>query len=103
MPEILTDRLRHIDALFAERVLGLKIVTAHRYTRSIDAAWGGVTKHSWFGGVEGPFAENNDYLATVYADRSEAPFVKDAAHPAEALVLACLRAVGCTEAEIEGE
>jgi hypothetical protein len=126
----MTDRLRRLDALFAERVLGCKVrwrelsdgepecdcaVAAHDvkdergdaigrllpYTRSLDAAWEGAKRGDWFIGVEGPFADSNVYLATIHTDCSETGFHEEADHPAEALVLACLRAVGVDESELE--
>lgn len=123
----MSDRLRRLDALFAERVLGR--VTGHSdiiepgkgfrdgwwwsypegtghilmeggrnpvplYTRSLDAAW--EASSHW------PIIEL--YLSPrgvhVEVERDGYEDMGDASHPAEALVLACLRAVGCTEEEL---
>ena len=104
---------RKLDALFAERVLGwthhpggcaesdpdcmLDSFGDHRYagyyTTSLDAAWEGVEKLGWQYvdldclSASGTWMVNNEY--------------NQAKDPAEALVLACLRAVGVTKAEIE--
>lgn len=110
------DRLRRLDALFAERVLGHDIFDwteqpVHgvdywsrmvagplpKYTRRLDLAWEGATEYRE---VAGPFAEDGLFRATTYTDEPT-PFVGTADHPAEALVLACLRAVGCSEEELQ--
>ena len=130
------DRLRRLDALFAERVMGHTIQPAHRsmtsydggppvvvgesatgdygcyygsiprYTQSIDAAWEGLqTIHLdrseirkitlWDDTSEG----SKPYHASVWGAKSGGHGYAD--HPAEALVLACLRAVGCSEEEMK--
>lgn len=152
------DRLRRLDALFAERVLGCKVrrdgwTTANMdwtspearkiggnvplkpaeecevacgcdgnphsnhdvtkpdcaesidlayYTRSLDAAWSGLAKF----GYEVNFSRLNGadtwkcYLLfddEKLSDQQSRCF----AHPAEALVLACLRACGVSEEEMK--
>lgn len=132
------DRLRRLDALFAERVLGCKVVydwslpnkdhdpgcgcngNPHSnsntalgdtgswdlayYTRSLDAAWeGGLFCHVSYS--DNPAMPK--YLAmasTGGRDRQRGePFAtgegRSDDHPAEALVLACLLAVGVSEDE----
>ena len=133
------DRLRRLDALFAEKVLGCKVQDrplgpecrcectdvfggSHphgglvhgtdpkicRYTRSLDAAWLSPPLFDigvWHLSVvtqEGPCGP---YRGLVTLERSDQPGgsttrAATASHPAEALVLACLRAVGCTEDEL---
>ena len=131
-------RLRRLDALFAEMVMGHTIQPAHRgltayddgppvvvgesatgdfgclygpiprYTRSLDAAWLSPPLFDigvWHLSVvtqEGPCGP---YRGLVTLERSDQPGgsttgAATASHPAEALVLACLRAVGCTEDEL---
>lgn len=76
------------------------------YTTSLDAAWEGVEKTGW-GEVTGPFAgraPDRRYQADI--QRSDSPHPESwitttAPHPALAIVLACLRAVGTSEEEIE--
>ncbi len=112
-----TDRLRRLDALFAERVLGLivedgRIATGRtypphhkdlpHYTRSLDAAWE-ATNDGWCcRQVNGDF--NFVYAAEVVRHHGHGDHEKFTAqaecHPAEALVLACLRAVGVPEDEL---
>ena len=103
-------RLRRLDALFAERVLKNDIrddmcITPH-YTRSLDAAGEGLqTIHLdrseirkitlWDDTSEG----SKPYHASVWGAKSGGHGYAD--HPAEALVLACLRAVGCSEEEMK--
>lgn len=112
------DRLRRLDALFAERVLQLTIhempmLSIHtgewtresmltvdgasfplpRYTRSLDAAWEGAMALG-----KGVDVKSGDSL---HCARIGAGPVVFSNHPAEALVLACLRAVGCTEEELK--
>ena len=128
-------RLRRLDALFAEGVMGCKVIfgaysvdgqkrgecgcpghkhgewdesdmshypTLPHYTRSLDAAWEGAetlckrTGPPEVGLVGLRFGGASDlaYHATVSGTPVGAP------HPAEALVLACLRAVGCSEEEL---
>ena len=129
----MTDRLRRLDALFAERVLGHTIQPDHRgmtaydggppvvvgesatgdygcsygsiphYTRSLDAAWT-ATNDGWCcRQVNGDF--NFIYAAEVVRHKGHGEHEKFTAqaegHPSEALVLACLRAVGCTEEEMK--
>ena len=117
------DRLRRLDALFAEKVLGCpapicaceywpggqrmadgvawccacKRPHADPYTRSLDAAWVGAAEH--FPIIELHMAPRAiPFHAEVERDGFES--MDDADHPAEALVLACLRAVGCSEEEL---
>jgi hypothetical protein len=125
----MNDRLRRLDALFAEKVLGLAITVMPtksvytdtwerlpfislpecpmlelpRYTRSLDAAWDGalaIAKRDI--GLLFEKTHSEPYYAAIDSH----PKKKDwkggaAAHPAEALVLACLRAVGCKEEELK--
>jgi hypothetical protein len=101
---------RKLDALFAERVLGLTVhhsigyevhpnltlppVPLRSYTTSLDAAW----PHGWsFVGVEG---NPDDYCATVREEDFGEEFVGKAETPALALVIAMCRARGITEREI---
>src|SRR5262245_13236104 len=91
-----TDRLRKLDALFAEKVLGWNAWDRDthaipEYTRSLDAAWEGARKL----GLVVHMAQGNYGYPTEASDWSGC-----AAHPAEALVLACLRAVGASEEEL---
>jgi hypothetical protein len=116
----MTDRLRKLDALFAEKVLGrvflddgsgnlFEASDGHKgdalphYTRSLDAAWWGAMYY---------LGHNVELWSLDFADsggneptwtiRGGKVFKKDedwevegeAEHPAEALVIACLRAVG---------
>ncbi len=114
-----TDRLRRLDALFAERVLGNTEEHASftsschvcggdsshlpRYTRSLDAAWEGAKQRGLAFGIE-TVGEDWSCRACIGARHSyvmEMPqYEATAPHPAEALVLACLRAVGVSEEEI---
>ena len=122
------DRLRRLDALFAERVMGHTIPPAHRsmtsydggppvvvgesatgdyccyygsiprYTQSLDAVWAGAAEH--FPIIEISMEPRSiPFHAEVERDGFES--MDDADHPAEALVLACLRAVGCSEEEMK--
>jgi len=91
--------------MFAERVLKNDIrddmcITPH-YTRSLDAAWEGVTKLNLYNVL---FEDRPTHPAITevflnYADGG-GEYRSYGDHPAEALVLACLRAVGCTEDEL---
>lgn len=136
----MTDRLRRLDALFAEKVFGYateRFRVTHpgtsadgwaltgkqrggdillpyprplpQYTRSLDAAWEGAQRLRLV-----TLYQYGDVSVEISDDRLDGPsacihcpglgqsFRGDSqAHPAEALVLACLRAVGCTEKEIE--
>ena len=116
----MTDRLRRLDVLFADKVLGKRFpVMIHEgepcaicgtdlhstppYTRSLDAAWEGATSKFKFVQVGDTHGEPYGCCAIVLVDRLAASGFYDgifAPHPAEALVLACLRAVGCTEEEL---
>ena len=126
------SRLRRLDQLFAERVLGIKphkqipcpdykpgdtmsCAVYHyeghhlgwicpHYTRSLDAAWEGLLAASerhvdtfscgWR--VDECWGKpHRDCMALIGAGAPSWAF-----HPAEALVLACLRAVGCSEEEL---
>jgi hypothetical protein len=144
--------LRRLDALFAERVLGLKVdhpkaaiyisgqpprdlwfytgpgeleLALPHYTTSLDAAWEGVEKltvKSVVGEPErGDFflldrlgyrcceadedGVHGQYRVTLQVRDNETDKLDwihvTADHPALAIVLACLRAVGVTEQEIE--
>lgn len=135
-------RLRRLDALFAEKVLGCAIrrgelggvgcgceseahttdggIALPSYTRSLDAAWEGIhvlrhgdqlnAFHVTFcsAGNEHEWGDQNiihmsrkgwdvatDLDADGYLFNGD-----DCQHPAEALVLAVLRAVGCSEEEL---
>ena len=126
-------RLRRLDALFAERVLGCKIeydndgdpccrctldvlAAPHGqhdsdgpfwpeiqcYTRSLDAAWEGADRHGW--DVSLTTRGRLDMFTTVDVIGYESDthgHSREVAHPAEALVLACLRAVGVEESELQ--
>lgn len=142
----MTDRLRRLDALFAERVLGRQPATVSNsaeqfygdktycdgtccalykgptgqakceacggaylpsYTRSLDAAWEGIAaiqkRDEDIGQVHVGF-DISPFCEVIYGASTTAEFREDetdrAPHPAEALVLACLRAVGCSEEEL---
>jgi hypothetical protein len=116
-------RLRRLDALFAERVLGNTAYTSHekkytsschmcgndtsmlpKYTRSLDAAWEGMvkihldyseTRKIWDDTADG----SRPYGALIEGAKGSGYAKAD--HPAEALVLACLRAVGVGEEELK--
>ena len=126
------DRLRRLDALFAERVMGHTIQPAHRsmtsydggppvvvgesatgdygcyygsiprYTQSLDAVW--EATHEKFC-CRTLFSDYNYFhrvkvcLEDGTLDHQD--ITAEADHPAEALVLACLRAVGCSEEEMK--
>ena len=126
-------RLRRLDSLFAERVLGIRFIhlsngdevvesdgvyaTLPRYTRSLDAAWEGVEKLTadpkglivCLETGTSPMYEVNTMVGTqrwyfaAWGDYrpEECGETEYAAHPAEALVLACLRAVGVSEDELK--
>jgi len=142
-------RLRRLDALFAERVLGARVVKASAmgelppwcdpcctqyatvdgksftpftswppYTRSLDAAWEGFVRlraiaddpyrglsfhecpkgdscQGWFAGIFS--GDDGDDIIGPLGTACDG----HANHPAEALVLACLRAVGVEESELQ--
>ena len=133
---------RRLDALFAERVLGCKVIQYggdpccgctidhphgdwdnccemhHRrlspYTRSLDAVWEGLYDASGraesfnrFGAV---FSEGWRVIESTGKPHRDCNAIIGhtdtglnwSAHPAEALVIACLRAVGVSEEEIDG-
>jgi len=126
------DRLRRLDALFAERVLGCKVKWWQRakgdklepgcrcnsnsphgstdghgdmdpalaeFTRSLDAAWEGVGNNE----IQlGTLPHGKGWRCYYNPDWqcSGADFTTEADHPAEALVLACLKAIGCTEEDL---
>lgn len=120
-------RLRRLDALFSEKVLGLPLTddkhlivispptvspidphfgtsvykTVPTYTRSLDAAWEATHKKFCCRTL---FSHHDHYhrVKVCLADKSvdHADFRAEALHPAEALVLAGLRAVGCSEEEL---
>lgn len=105
-------RLRRLDVLFAERVLGLRFISlpngdrvvetdgiyssAPSYTRSLDAAWEGAT--SKYSTVDLSFHRGSSHVEIETSPGYED--MADASHPAEALVLACLRAMGVSEEEL---
>ena len=111
----MTDRLRRLDALFAERVLGLDVATIEdepephvwvdrdwillpHYTRSLDAAWEGARQYLQFPIIEICLGKRGVH---VEVERDGYEDMGDADHPAEALVLACLRACGVSEEELK--
>jgi hypothetical protein len=125
------DRLRRLDALFAEKVLGCpapicaceywpggqrmadgvawccacKRPHADPYTRSLDAAWEGARQHftgSVSIGVSSGYGPDGDSSKAHISEPMSCAIAAEALadHPAEALVLACLRAVGCSEEEL---
>jgi len=129
------DRLRKLDALFAEKVLGCKVgkmvtlvaTTSERdeplvcccygiprphgrpllpYTRSLDAAWEGAVKLQCGGHNLVMLRSDSEWradqlcYATVSSDDDPATDWTYCPHPAEALVLACLRAVGVKDDEL---
>jgi len=76
------------------------------YTRSLDAAWEGMQRihldYSEFRKVkfwDDTSDGSRPYHAEVYGSKGEGYACAD--HPAEALVLACLRAVGVEESELQ--
>jgi len=114
---------RKLDALFAEKVMGLKVETseagnwpcfAHddeggkywssvtEYSKSIDAAWKGVEKISDY---EVNILNCNDGLIEVqidkYNDGELCSFRETSTTPALALTKALLLAAGVSEAEID--
>ncbi len=125
---VAVDRLRRLDALFAERVLGCKVSDTgyacccndsprhcddecigggndlREYTRSLDAAWEGLMKFGWE--VELSRRETTDlWKCRLLFEGEHRESVSSGvfAHPAEALLLACLRAVGVSEEELNAE
>ncbi len=124
----MTTRARRLDALFAEYVIGHEVqgacsatvdyyetaehgsaavnesrftsmVPLRTYTRSLDAAWEGAEMLDqplslMWSSVQGCDVE----ISTT--DDQEFGVNAQASHPAEALVLACLRAVGVDEKEL---
>jgi hypothetical protein len=131
---------RHLDRLFAERVLGNKVAQfgdhadpfwlrskdgwamiqpgeehmrpLPNYVGSLDSAWPGVEKlrNEWV--IELRNLNHDTWLAELAQHRptglaEDDPYggrwfshVGESAHPAEALVLAALRAVGVTDEEM---
>ena len=153
--DAMTDRLRRLDSLFAERVLGRTVgffseklippghfyedgwwwshpknvghILAEggvnplpRYTRSLDAAWEGAVKVRERLAIYGnarltlELDDIDGFCVEIHSPGqgqklsrfasvsvlSYSSMVAGAFHPAEALVLACLKAVGCTEEEL---
>ena len=130
-------RLRRLDALFAERVMGCKVIfgaysvdgqkrgecgcpghkhgewdesdmshypTLPHYTRSLDAAWEGAQmRFDWWvlRKITSRGHPENDlfFIAEVGKRQEKGEYSAD--HPAEALVLASLRAVGVEESELQ--
>ena len=96
-------RLRRLDALFAERVMGVHnpglTWPLPPYTRSLDAAWEGATKLSYLSLSVAKMSSGIRADVSLESD-PECEFVESASHPAEALVLACLCAVGVEESEL---
>ena len=114
------DRLRRLDALFAERVMGhglgsdlggnMRWYNSKQepledlppYTQSLDAVW--EATHEKFC-CRTLFSDYNYFhrvkvcLEDGTLDHQD--ITAEADHPAEALVLACLRAVGCSEEEMK--
>ena len=111
-----TTRLRRLDALFAERVLGtydpqeMETAPGHvtadelpPYTRSLDAAWEGAANlrgELFSYGIELGWQDGLSVAVMVFP-RDGLRYSCSATHPAEALVLACLRAVGVEESELQ--
>ena len=99
-------RLRRLDALFAERVMGYPSPNMANgaqlpaFTRSLDAAWEGATKLSYLSLSVAKMSSGIRADVSLESD-PECEFVESASHPAEALVLACLRAVGVEESELQ--
>ena len=118
-------RLRRLDALFAERVLGCKVdcssatpycdcadpgkhggdndgLRLAHYTRSLDAAWEGAThlRGELFTYEIGMTWMDGSVRSMIRFPRDGVHHHADASHPAEALVLACLRAVGVGESDL---
>ena len=124
-------RLRRLDALFAERVLGCKVKWWQRakgdklepgcrcnsnsphgstdghgdmdpalaeFTCSLDAAWEGLKRHGEAFQLR-CFKDGTNVAKVDSREGREYGHLSDD-HPAEALVLACLRAVGCSEEEL---
>ena len=97
----MTDRLRRLNLLFHIRVLGRsdQETMVRGYCSSLGAVWEGVEKtrgeswdihlSSWAKEYTAGFGDCDALYHRATAD-----------HPAEALVLACLRAVGCSEEEL---
>jgi len=127
----LTDRLRRLDALFATKVLGhtitemqckslhtetwdrLPFITVGglplelpRYTRSLDAALAGIPRASATF-LTGPaitrirVVEGEECAVEMRSPCGRWGVKASAPHPAEALVIAALRAVGCSEEELK--
>lgn len=113
----MTDQLRRLDALFQERVVGREAAVSMiagitpnvpRYTRSLNAVWEGVELIGLACLMHSDNPTSPKYLARVSTLKREheiplTPFHLGEGrsdHPAEALVLACLRAVGCSEEEL---
>lgn len=123
-------RLRRLDALFAEKVLGktvaeqavtgplgetMRYLSADatyqndpfstilpHYTRSLDAAWEGAKKIAADQcGTFAIFAASGGRVSVVFKTQTHGGKFEGAIHPAEALVLACLRAEGCSEEEMK--
>lgn len=87
---------RDLDALFESKVLGLENdsgVPLDWYTQSLDAAWEGVEKLA--DKLEGCFHLSlwNDDEGEQYYEAELVGVSVDAATPARAVVLACLKAV----------
>ena len=104
------DRLRRLDALFAERVMGYPSPNMANgaqlpaFTRSLDAVWEGAQmRFDWWvlRKITSRGHPENDlfFIAEVGKRQEKGEYSAD--HPAEALVLACLRAVGCSEEEMK--
>lgn len=125
LDRLFMDRLRRLDALFAEKVLGLEVVERRQfnrltdewsvepgitddviprqlpqYTRSLDAAWEGALKFDGFVlrliSKRTP-GNDNHYIAQVWTGKNK--WDGSGGHPSEALVLACLSALGYEEFE----
>ena len=113
-------RLRRLDALFAERVMGVHnpglTWPLPEYTRSLDAAWEGI-RGRFDILLSEEVGDGDHHCETDPLERFSASVLPvgkcsmagdeegdchvNASHPAEALVLACLRALGVEESELQ--
>lgn len=104
---MLGARTERLELLFHTRVLGRpeKEAIIPSYCTSLDAAWEGV-QDKFFVEICGPFLGRPvERRFQCWVDRrlkenTTADTYADESHPAEALVLACLRAVGTPEEEL---
>lgn len=99
-----TGRLRRLDGLFADRVLGLRVGFSPRE----DYWWCevGIGPHDMQPSVDRslplPTYTRSIYAAWEWAEKMGFVSIEGnpSDHPAEALVLACLKASGCTEEDL---